>query len=135
MARAPSRASTHMTIEILPMQRRHIAAFREVLDSVARERSYLAMTEAPPMTQVRRFVLNNLKAGAAQFVAVDDDLVVGWCDVTPKVRDTMRHSGVLGMGVAASRRGAGIGARLLAATIDAALASGVTRIELAVLTG
>ena len=124
-----------MTLEIVPLERRHVTAFREVLDAVARERRFLAMTEAPSVTQVRRFVLNNLKVGAAQFVAVEDGHVVGWCDVTPKVRESMRHSGVLGMGVTAARRGVGIGARLLSVTVDAAFASGITRIELAVLTG
>jgi len=39
-----------MSVEILPIERRYIAGFREVLDSVARERRYLAFTEAglPP---------------------------------------------------------------------------------------
>ena len=109
-----------MTIDIVPIERRHIAGFRDVLDSVARERRFLAYTEAPPMTQVRRFVLNNLESGTAQFVAVDDGRVVGWCDVVPKPREPMRHSGVVGMGVAASHRGQGLGRRLLATTMDTA---------------
>jgi RimJ/RimL family protein N-acetyltransferase len=123
-----------MTVEILPIERRHIAGFRDVLDSVARERRYLALTEAPPMPQVRRFVLGNLRNAAAQFVAVDDGRVVGWCDIKPKTRETLRHSGVLGMGVAATHRGTGIGALLLEATLEAAFASGLTRVELTVLT-
>jgi len=122
-----------MPVEILPIERRHIAGFREVLDSVARERRYLAFTEAPPMPQVRRFVLGNLRSAAAQFVAVDEGRVVGWCDITPKTREALRHSGVLGMGVAATHRGIGIGASLLAATLEAAFASGLTRVELTVL--
>jgi len=121
-----------MGIEIVPMQRRHIAGFREVLDAVARERRYLAFLEAPPLARVRRFVLGNLKSGAPQFVAVDDGRVVGWCDVTPKTHETLSHSGVLGMGVAASLRGRGIGSALLRATLDAALARGLVRIELVV---
>ncbi len=122
-----------MPVEILPIERRHIAGFREVLDSVARERRYLAFTEAPPMPQVRRFVLGNLRSAAAQFVAVDEGRVVGWCDITPKTREALRHSGVLGMGVAAKHRGIGVGARLLAATLEAAFASGLKRVELTVL--
>ena len=121
-----------MGVEIVPMSRRHVAGFREVLDAVARERRYLAFLEAPPLARVRRFVLGNLKSGAAQFVAVDDGRVVGWCDVTPKTHETLRHSGVLGMGVAASHRGCGIGAALLRATLDQATARGLTRVELVV---
>jgi len=121
-----------VTVEIVPIGRRHIAAFREVLDGVARERRYLAILEAPPPARIRRFVLNNLRSGAPQFVALDAERVVGWCDITPRTHATLSHSGVLGMGVASSHRGHGIGARLLAATTEAALSRGLTRIELVV---
>ena len=114
------------------MERRHIAAFREVLDGVAREGRYLAFLEAPPLARVRRFVLNGLGNGTAQFVALDDVQVVGWCDITPKTHEALRHSGVLGMGVVATHRGQGIGTRLLAATIDTAVGRGLRRIELTV---
>lgn len=121
-----------MTVDIVPIERRHIAGLREVLDGVARERRYLAFLEAPPLAQVRRFVLNNLRSGAAQFVALDEGRVVGWCDVTRKTHATLSHGGVLGMGVAASHRGRGVGRRLLATTVETALARGLTRIELTV---
>ena len=121
-----------MGVEIVPMSRRHVAGFREVLDAVARERRWIAMLEAPPLARVRRFMIGNLKSGAAQFVAVDDGRVVGWCDVNPKAHQTLRHSGTLGMGVAASHRGRGVGSGLLRATLDAAFARGLTRVELIV---
>lgn len=121
-----------MTIEIVPIQRSHIAGFRAVLDGVARERRYLALLEAPPPAQVRRFVLGNIEHGHAQFVALDGPHLVGWCDVIPKARATLRHGGTLGMGVAASHRSAGIGTQLLRRTLAAAAASGITRVELIV---
>jgi len=113
-----------MGVEIVPMSRRHVAGFREVLDAVARERRYLAFLEAPPLARVSRIVLGNLKSGAPQFVAVDDGRVIGWCDVTPKTHETLSHGGVLGMGVAAAHRGRGIGSALLRRTLEAALARG-----------
>ena len=121
-----------MSVDIVPIQRRHVAGFREVVDGVARERRWLAMQEAPPLSRIRRFVLDNLRDGAPQFVAVEDDRVVGWCDVKPKVYPSQRHSGVLGMGVAATHRGRGVGTALLRATLDAAATRGLTRIELVV---
>jgi len=117
---------------IVPIERRHIAGFRAVLDDVARERRYLAFLEAPPMARVRRFVLDGLRAGISQHVAVDGDRVVGWCDVTPKSHETLRHSGTLGMGVATSHRGIGVGTALLRATLEGAFARGLTRVELVV---
>jgi ribosomal protein S18 acetylase RimI-like enzyme len=119
-------------MDIVPIKREHIAGFREVLDGVARERRYLAFLEAPPLAGVRRFVLNGLRNGMTQFVAVDDGRVVAWCDVSPKTHATLRHSGVLGMGVAASHRGRGVGSALLQATLAAATSKGIRRIELIV---
>jgi len=121
-----------VTVEIVPIERRYITGFRAVLDSVAREGRYLAVLEAPAPARIRRFVLNNLRSGAPQFVALDAGRVVGWCDITPKTHSTLAHCGVLGMGVASSHRGQGVGARLMDATTEAALARGMTRIELTV---
>ena len=121
-----------MDIEIIPIEPRHIAGFREVLDAVARERRWLAFVEAPTLSRIRGFVQNGLRNGMVHFVAVDGDRVVGWCDVNPKPHMALRHSGVLGMGVAATHRGEGTGAALLRTTLDAAAAGRLTRIELVV---
>lgn len=121
-----------MSWQVVPMERRHIAGFREVLDGVAREGRWLAMLEAPPAARMRSFVFGGLRARNPQFVAVDGARVVGWCDVTRKSHETLGHSGTLGMGVAASHRGAGIGTTLLATTLEAAAARGLTRVELVV---
>ena len=81
---------------------------------------------------MRRFVLNNLRNGYPQFVAVEDDRVLGWCDIVPKRHVTLRHVGALGMGIAAPHRSRGIGKALLQATIAGAAARGISRIELLV---
>jgi len=124
--------SSAASIEIVPIGRRHIAGFHATLDSVAKERRYLAMLEAPSLLRTRRFVLNSLKDGAVHFVAIADDAVVGWCDLRPKAAPTLRHTAVLGMGIVAAYRGRGIGGRMLAATLELALARGIRRSELTV---
>jgi RimJ/RimL family protein N-acetyltransferase len=121
-----------MSWQVVPIERRHIPGFREVLDGVARERRWLALLEAPPPSSVRRFVLGNLRTGSPQFVALDGERVVGWCDVTRKSHSTLAHSGTLGMGIAPSHRGKGIGRALLVTTVEAALDRGFSRIELTV---
>src|SRR5919198_501367 len=108
-----------MTV-VVPMAEQHIGGFRQAVDSVARERKYLAMIEAPPHHQVRKFVLESMAAGAPQFVALADDRVIGWCDVFPKPHGTLKHSGTLGMGLIEPYRGRGIGAELMRATLRAA---------------
>lgn len=117
---------------ITPLAPRHIAGFREALDAVARERRFLALTEAPPLAKVRRFLLESIRNGATHFVALDGDTVIGWCDVRPKTHETMRHSGVLGMGVLRGYRAHGLGRQLLSTTLEVAQAGAISRIELTV---
>lgn len=104
--------------------------FSRCLDAVARERRWLAFLEAPPLEEVESFLRQH---APIQFVAVDGDEIVGWCDVTPNRREGFRHSGILGMGLLARFRGRGLGRELLRETIAAAHAAGLTRIELEVL--
>lgn len=68
-------------VEIIPMTEDYIDQFRDCLDTVAREREYLALLEAPPPDEVRRFILSAIANGIPQFVALDADRVVGWCDI------------------------------------------------------
>ena len=46
-------------IQILPIAEEHIESYHQCLDSVARERMYLALVEAPPLDSTRAFVLSN----------------------------------------------------------------------------
>jgi RimJ/RimL family protein N-acetyltransferase len=121
-----------MNYRVTPIEERHIEGFRAAVDSVAHERAYLAFLEAPPLKATTEFVLENLRAGHPQFVALVDETVVGWCDITSLHRPVFAHSGVLGMGVVAEYRGHGIGKALIRATLDRAKSIGLTRVELTV---
>jgi ribosomal protein S18 acetylase RimI-like enzyme len=117
---------------VVPIAEEHIDGFRAALDSVARERRFLSFLEAPPPEAVRKFVRENLAERAVQLVALEEERVIGWCDVLPKPRPTLRHSGVLGIGVVAAHRHRGIGRALLGAALQAARSRGLSRIELTV---
>jgi len=119
-----------------PISERHISGFRDAVVVVARERKYLAFLEAPPLEDVRRFVLANIEHGYPQFVVLSTDTVVGWCDVLPnRTRAVYSHCGTLGVGLLPEFRSKGIGRKLMQRTIDAAFAFGLTRIELTVREG
>ena len=118
---------------ILPIAPDHVAGFHAALDSVARERAFLAMVEAPSLAWAQDFVGTNITHGHAQVVALEDGVVVGWCDILPRRdRPGFQHCGSVGMGVVRGWRGRGLGGRLLEACLDRAFASGLTRIELEV---
>jgi RimJ/RimL family protein N-acetyltransferase len=124
-------------INIVAIAEEHVAGFHAVLELVARERKYLAMVEAPPLEQVRQFILRNISLGPRQWVAIDDirpveRRVVGWCDILPDEREGFRHVGRLGIGVHPDYRGRGIGPRLVMAAIYAAPDFGLERVELEV---
>ncbi|CAL77573.1 putative acetyltransferase [Bradyrhizobium sp. ORS 278] len=122
-----------MSHEIRSIEASDIAAFRAVLDSVARERRFLSFLEAPSLDEIRAFVLNNIGKAQPQFVVVDDGRIVGWCDILTDTRRTIyAHCGTLGMGLLPPWRGRGIGRALIRRTMDAALAGGLTRITLTV---
>lgn len=111
-----------------------LQAYRAVFDGVAREGRYLARLEAPPLDDVRKFVRECLEKRRPQFLAWADGEAVGWCDVIERPQELLRHSGVLGIGVAAPHRGRGVGAALLERTLRDAEEKGFTRVELTVRT-
>lgn len=102
-----------MDIAIIPTSPERIESFRRALDVVARERKYLALLEAPPLTQVREFVMDFIQKGGLQFVAAVEDEVVGWCDIQRHGFPSRAHRGTLGMGIVPAYRGRGLGLRLI----------------------
>jgi ribosomal protein S18 acetylase RimI-like enzyme len=119
-------------IEIVPIAQGHIEGFHRALDIVARERRYLAFLEAPPIESTRAFVLDNIKCGHPQFVAISVGDVVGWCDVKPLDRPIQAHRGVFGVGLLPQFRGQGLGTKLTRSALAAARAYGLHRVELTV---
>jgi ribosomal protein S18 acetylase RimI-like enzyme len=128
----PTRVIDGASYQVALIQRKQLAGFHAALDSVARERRYLAMLEAPSFSRTRRLVLDSLRHGAVHVVAAVGDEVVGWCDLRPKAAVTLKHSAVLGMGIIQGHRGRGLGTRMLAQTLDLARARDIRRAELIV---
>jgi ribosomal protein S18 acetylase RimI-like enzyme len=120
------------TVFVVPITEDLIEGYRRAVDLVARERKYLARTEAPSMEDVRSFTRENIAKGNAHVVAVDGERVVGWCDIVPSKREVFSHCGTLGMGLLGEYRGKGIGLRMLGAALDRARQNGLERVELEV---
>lgn len=110
-----------------------ITGFHAAVDYVAKEKKYLLFLQAPPLEETRTFVLRNIQADHAQFVARAGGKVVGWCDIIPaKAGSVSGHVGVLGIGVLPEFRHKGIGRRLMQTALEKAKKNGLTRIELGV---
>lgn len=85
-----------MKIEIIPIQEKHIEVFWSAIDSVARERNFLAFLEGPPIQMTRDFVLEHIRDNWPQLIAIHNDKIVGWCDISPLDRPVFAHTGSLG---------------------------------------
>ena len=103
-----------------------------LIDAVARERRYLAGTSGFSEELTASFIASVRAAKGVHLVAIVDDAVVGWCDITPASFEGMTHVGRLGMGVKADYRGQGIGKGLLKAALTRAFRQGLERVELEV---
>jgi ribosomal protein S18 acetylase RimI-like enzyme len=119
-----------MSILIRQIQQADAHGFHACLDAVAKERRYLAQVEAPSFDKVQSFVQENVASDAAQFVALDHDKIIGWCDILGHWAYALQHTGSLGMGVLTAYRHQGIGEQLLRETIGKAATKGITRITL-----
>ena len=64
-------------LPILAIAECQAASFHTCLDKVAREKRYLAQTEAPVLAKIEGFVRQSVADDAVQFVAVDGGRVVG----------------------------------------------------------
>ena len=119
-------------IQITRISEENVESFHLCLDSVARERRYLGLVKAPPLESTRDFVLSNIHNNIPQYVAVEGNKVVGWCDIVPNKSEGFTHYGTLGMGVLRDYRGKGIGTRLIEEALYAAKEFGFERVELEV---
>jgi ribosomal protein S18 acetylase RimI-like enzyme len=109
------------------------ASLQRCLDTVARERRWIAMTAAPPADAVAEFRRLLRASGGVDLIAVDaQGEVMGWIDIQPLPWEGMRHVGSLGMGVRGEWRRRGVGRALLTAALAAASERGIKRVELEV---
>jgi RimJ/RimL family protein N-acetyltransferase len=105
--------------EIIPITEAHAEGFNKAVDFVARERKYLSVLEGFSFEDSLAFVRKNINESNPHFVVVDDEQVVGWCDITPSDRGNSRHAGTLGIGLLPPYRGRGLGKPLMQAAIEA----------------
>jgi L-phenylalanine/L-methionine N-acetyltransferase len=96
------------------------------------EGKYLANITGFTMEQTKAFVEKVISNNYSQFFAIENNQIIGWCDIIPKEQELHKHVGVLGIGIISGFRSKGIGAKLMQRTISHAKSNGIERIELEV---
>ena len=120
-----------MRIERLTPER--MADYHACLDSVARERRWITVTEAPELPKLTEWMTKTHIEGAFPcLLAIEAEATIGWANLNPFERPPHAHLGTLGMGVLAPHRGRGVGDALLANLISESRALGLERLELVV---
>jgi RimJ/RimL family protein N-acetyltransferase len=102
------------------------------VDAVARERRFLGNVAGFTADETRSFLTSLAEKGGVQIIALDESVVIGWCDVTVVPFEGMRHVGRLGMGILPAYRRQGLGRRLLREVLSRVFAGGFLRVELEV---
>ena len=120
------------TVDIQPISERYAEALRHAVDLVARERLYLASVTGFTAEETLDFIHQIMEGGGVQFVALESESVVGWCDILRNKYEGTSHVGSLGMGVIGPHRQRGIGKALLRVSMDAAADIGISKVELEV---
>src|SRR5262245_29907525 len=101
-----------MTTDIVYIREDLVLAWRAACETVAAERIYLGRLTLPPVEFAHSFAAKMISNNWPMYLAVEGQAVVGWADIAPVDIPECMHRGVLGMGVVASRRGAGLGGKL-----------------------
>ena len=109
-----------------------LAGYHSCLASVAEERKFIGLVEAPPFENSEKWMRSVLQAGYPFLVVADAEVIVGWCDVGPRDREGFRHTAELGMGLSGHVRGLGLGSRLLEATLQRSRELPIEKLELQV---
>lgn len=124
-----------MEYKIIYANNKYFKSFHQVLDSVAKERIYLASTAAPALDKTDAFQEQLIKNNWPAYYALNsNDEVVGWLDISSSTNPLLSHRGSLGMGVKKEYRGKGIGTKLLSQGIKHARTTSLEKIELSVYT-
>ena len=120
--------------EIIYANEKYFSSFHQALSVVASERVYIVMIEAPPLEKVSVFQGGLISKDGPVYYAVNNDRVVGWCDVFPETNPRQNHRGGLGMGLLPAFRGQGLGSKLLSEVLSHAKRFGLEKVELHVYT-
>jgi len=75
------------------------------VDAVSRERRFLGNVVGFTADETRSFIASLAEKGGVQMIALEERMVIGWCDVTVMPFEGMRHVGRLGMGLLPAYRG------------------------------
>ena len=115
-------------IEFIGPKEHYIKSYWEAFDTIAKEKIYLAATEAFPLESTIEFIVSATEKNVPILFVIDMVInrCVGWCDAMPKTDKI----GYLGTGLLPEYREQGIGKQLIGKVINLSRDYGYQQIEL-----
>jgi len=105
-------------IKIVYSNLEYAKSYNKALTRVAQERDFLASIDGFSLEGTISFMQEIIQNNHAQYFAIANNKVIGWCDIIPKSMVGFKHVGTMGMGIVKEYRGQGIGSRLLKEAIN-----------------
>jgi RimJ/RimL family protein N-acetyltransferase len=115
---------------IRPTQLDDAAAVAKCIDTIAKERRFIASVRGYSKEETRSYIEYLKQSDGVHLVVVVTNQIAGWCDIAPGIFDGLNHVGHLTMGLLNQHRGQGWGKKLLATALRAAFSKNIERIEL-----
>lgn len=118
------------TNAIRPTQSADATAVAKCIDTIAKERRFIASTRGCTNQDTYEYIEYLKQADGVHLVVEVANMIVGWCDIAPGIFEGLKHVGHLSMGLLINHRGQGWGKKLLATALRAAFSKNFERVEL-----
>ncbi len=119
-------------VEIIQGNLQLIKSYHQCIEEIAKEKKYIARIHPIPFENFKNWQISIIEKDYPQYFAINDDEVIGFCNIFPKQTDAMHHVGELAMALLAAYRNQGIGTELLNNTIKNAKNQNLEKIQLEV---
>ena len=115
------------SITITRSKEEHAELYNKVVNAVVREKKYLLSVEEFSLESTKNFLKFICDNDLPQYFLIENNIIVGCCDIITKTIIGYEHVGVLGMLLAPEFRGKGYGKILAEKTLDHA--KNITKLE------
>jgi len=102
-------------------------SYNQTVNSVIREQKYLVSIKEFSLEDTTNHLKLICDNNFPQYFLLENNIVIGWCDIIPRSITGYKHVGLLGMGLLSKFRGKGYGKILAEKTIEHA--THITKLE------
>ena len=115
------------SITITRSKEEHAESYNKAVNTVIREQKYLMAVEEFSLESTKSLLKTICENDLPQYFLIEDNIVIGCCDILPKTITGYKHAGTFGIVLLPKIRGKGYGKILAEKTLDHA--KNITKLE------